>query len=91
MKCQHGRIHTSENTCPQCLEIGDIEIANMKVREHLIDAVSDFFFFHFKHVLVDLIWFFQKLTNTGEFGPSGHFTTKGYWKDGKPTKNSTTH
>jgi len=84
--CKHGRVHTAKTICPQCLELGDIDVTNMKVSEHLTDALSDFFFFHFKHAFVDLVWFFQKLTNTGEFGPEGYFVKKGYWKDGKPTR-----
>lgn len=69
-----------------CADLGDKEIANTSTLGHLKEFFQDFFFFKFKYAMVDIIWFFQKLTNTGDFGTAGYYTKKGYWKDGKPTQ-----
>lgn len=85
-QCEHGKIHCKEAPCQQCLDLGDMEVANMKLWQHFTDIFKDLLFFKFSHVIIDIIWLIQKLTGTGDFGPQGYFAKRGYWKNGEPTE-----
>lgn len=60
------------------LHQGNLAVVRCSIYKHLWESAKLFFHFQFMHSLVELTWFFQKVTRTGDFGPKGYFYMNGY-------------
>lgn len=60
--------------CVQCTDAAYVILASTGFWQHCWDSVKCFFNFDFVGFFVELVWAFQSLTKTGDYGPNGIFT-----------------
>lgn len=63
--------------CDYCYQDSMTYLAKMTVFQHLLASLGSLFEFDFFGVCFELVWAFQRLTRTGDYGKGGEFERMG--------------
>ena len=88
--CGSNFARADTGMCGRCFNVTEREIAQTTVLGHLRDALGCLFNFEFMGVFAELMWAFQRATQTGDYAEDGEFTRRGInWRE--PFDKSTDH